>query len=324
MPIFSLLLWNTFTWLKYGSPHFFSIAAYQRGSLGTQHLILALGVLSAIGLGVLPLATILSALRICFARGATALISTSFFLGLWWMAAKYLYAIVEALMLALSITFAVVVIGVVLHAGWIGIRTLKRQSVLLVAWILCGLFFQGGLMFSSVRYVLFLAPAFILLVLCQSGRMTGEKSPPVSTLMLSLGWVVIVAIGDSRIANMYRDFVSKEVAPLLESGRVRFYFDGHWGFQHYAENEGGEAIDVSKPHQFNSGDILAIAGNPWPSFPIERLESTPTAVRRTIESHPGWLVRTIDCHSAANFYGNAMPYGFSRQPSETFQVFVFK
>jgi len=333
MPILSLLLWNTFTWLKYGKPHFLSIAAYQRSSLGTQHLILTLGVLSAIGLGVLPLATIVSALRICFARGLIALTSMSLFLGLWWMAATFLYGIVPALMLALSITVAIVLIGIALDAGWIGIKTRDSRSLLLVAWIMCGLFFQGGLMFSSVRYALFLAPAFILLILCQSGRVTRQKSTPVSMLMLSLVWVIAVAIGDRNIANMYRDFVSEEVAPLVKSNRVRFYFDGHWGFQYYAEKIGGEAIDVSKPQHFNPGDVLAIAGNPWPSFPVERMESTPTALSRTIQRNPGWLIRTIDCHSAANFYGNAMgnceyftllPFGFSGQPGETFHLYVFK
>jgi hypothetical protein len=333
MPMLALLLWNGFTWIRYGKLHFLAIAEFQRSSHGTPHLILVLGVLSAIGLGVLPLGTIVSTLRICFRRGLTATASVSLFLGLWWMAARFLYGIGPALMFALSVTIAVIVIGIAFGAGWTGIMTRDTKSLLLVVWIVCGLLFQGGLMFSSVRYVLFLAPALILLVLCQSGKTEGKKSQPVFLLLLGVVWVMALAIGDCSTGNMYRDFVSENVAPLLKNHRGKFYFDGHWGFQHYAEKLGGEALDTSKSQQFNSGDVLAIAGTPWPSFPLERLESTPTLLSQTIQRNPGWFIRTIDCHAAANFYGNAMgnceyftllPFGFSREAGETFRLFVFR
>ena len=82
----------------------------------------------------------------------------------------------------------------------------------LVVWILAGLAFQYGLMFSAVRYVLFLAPPIILLVLRNSCWVPREGW---LTAMLGANLLFVIALGfvDVRQASVYPSVVTEEIFP---------------------------------------------------------------------------------------------------------------
>ena len=105
---------------------------------------------------------------------------------------------------------------------------------------------------------------------------------------------------------------------------------GHWGFQYYAEQIGGEIIDKFHPPALQPGDLVVVAKTAWP----ER-QDPPTAAALEFEATEFSVknslpVRTISCDAGANFYGNRLPgcirpaflpFGFSREPLETFLIY---
>ena len=60
------------------------------------------------------------------------------------------------------------------------------------------------------------------------------------------------------------------------------FFDGHWGFQYYAEQIGGEPLDGLRPPVLRAGDLIAVAKKPWPKL-------LQPASRSRIESSGGLL-----------------------------------
>lgn len=328
-PLLSLALWCCFTWFKYGQIHFLAMAAFEKNpTIRTPLWQLIAGTLAATGLGVLPVCLLDFMARIPKWRKA-----------LWASAAVILpsicgygtwvgYGKLSSFLLAISVWLALQLAGLTLFCGWKFYRTKHYPGLVLVAWILCGLAFQSGLLFSSVRYVLFLAPPAILLVLGESSRLLQKRILTV-LIGVNLFLVVILGIGDCRLANGYRETIAKQVGPWLTKHQGKFYFSGHWGFQYYSEQIGGEAVDETRPPYLGAGDLMVVATTAWPDVLQPQVAVDQRICTTAIHFNPNWLVRTIDCTSRANFYASKtygcsyptfLPFGFSRGPGETFLV----
>ncbi len=329
-PLLALALWSCFTWLKYGQNHFVAMAAFQKNpAVRTPLVQLMVGTLAAIGLGALPASLFGFLARIPKWRKAL------------WMSAALILPLVcgygiwmgygksSSLLLGISVWFALQLVGLAVFCGGKFCRTKDFDGLVLVTWILCGLAFQSGLLFSSVRYVLFLVPPAILLVL---GQCTQFPRTHVFRLCVAVNlvFVVILAIGDCRLANGYREIVAKQIAPLLTDRHGEFYFSGHWGFQYYSEQKGGKAVDESRPPLLRASDLMAVATTAWPDVLRPQVAAGQRISATVIHFNPNWLIRTIDCASGANFYASKtygctyptlLPFGFSRGPGETFLVY---
>ena len=326
-PILSLVCWGAFTWAKYGAVHFLNMSAFQRGQTHSlDPAMLTAGVLGAVGLGVVPLGLLgflcraqnpsvwLSALALCSGVGAA------------WLAMLMCYGLGSVLLFAFSVSVSVYVLGLVVRLGWQSARTWDWALMPLAVWILAGLAFQYGLMFSAVRYVLFLAPPVILLALRLTSWVPSEGR---LTAILAANLLFTAALGfaDARQASVYPSVVAEEIRPRLEKSGGRLFFDGHWGFQYYASQIGGEPLDELRPPIFRAGDLVVVAKMPWP-----KLKYTPQAPGLDIETTtltvPGsGFLRTLSCSAGANFYASVMsscdrptllPFGFSREPAESF------
>lgn len=83
-PILSLLLWNGFSILRYGKAHFLAISAFQNSPVSTPRLFILIGVLTTVGLGVLPLASIGFISKILARRRMMLFISAYVFLYAGW------------------------------------------------------------------------------------------------------------------------------------------------------------------------------------------------------------------------------------------------
>jgi hypothetical protein len=189
-------------------------------------------------------------------------------------------------------------------------------------------------MFSSARYILFLAPPLILLSLLGCGTLPPKKILA-GALSLNGCFVIVLAVADYKIAEAYRWALQAVVAPAQRDSPGRFLFSGHWGFQYYAEKAGGRHISRAdiRPPQFRRGDLLLVAETAW-----SPLLEPPAQPGRPVEAHhiyydPHWPLRTIDCGAAANFYTclNSgcprpafLPYGFAGGESERFHLYLFK
>ena len=332
-PIFSLICWGAFTWAKYGAVHFLKMSAFQRGqahSLGPATI--TAGILGAIGLGVVPLGLLsfllksrysslwLSALTLCSGVGAAALAITM------------RYGLSSVLLFSFSVSISVFIVGLVMWLGCQSVRDGDWTLLPVVVWILAGLAFQYGLMFSAVRYVLFLAPPIILLVLRMSSW-TPRKEWLAVLLGANLLLVLALSFADARQSSVYPLVVAEEIRPRLKLLGGRLFFDGHWGLQYYASRTGGEPVDESRPPIFRAGDLVVVAKQPWP-----KLKHPPHAPEFDIETtnltipNSGFL-RTVSCNAGANFYASVvsdcdrptlLPFGFSREPAERFVLYSIR
>jgi hypothetical protein len=212
-----------------------------------------------------------------------------------------------------------------------GVRERDVVPLILVFWFALVFWFQFGLLFSSVRYMLpLLAPTLLLVVRSELLRTDSPLFP--AGLAFSLALTVAIGIGDARAANLYRDFVDQVVVPKKAAITGRFLFDGHWGFQYYMEREGGTILDFFRQPRLRDGDVVFIARTPFPSYQ----QLTPTrALAIEVEEialSPQWPVRTIDCSAFANFYGPGvreckgpvLPFGFSMQAKDEFAILSVK
>jgi hypothetical protein len=332
-PIFSLVCWGAFTWAKYGAVHFLNMSAFQRGQAHSMDpAILTAGILGAVGLGVVPLGLLgflcrvhspavwLSAFALCSGVGAA------------WLAVLMRYGLSSVLLFAFSVSVSVYIVGLIVRQGWRIAGTRDWTLLPLVVWILAGLAFQYGLMFSAVRYVLFLAPPVILLVLRLSSWVPSEGR---LTAMLGANLLFAAALGvaDARQASVYPAVVAEEIRPRLQKSGGRLYFDGHWGFQYYASQIGGVPFDEMRPPSLRPGDLVVVANMPWPKLkrpPQARGLDTETS---TLTVPGSGFLRTLSCSAGANFYASVtpdcdrpawLPFGFSREPAESFVFYSIR
>lgn len=321
-PAIGLGAWSAVNLMTYGRTHIQTITEFESG--GTVVILSA--ILGYIGFGVLPAVLALAAAPA--PMSGRVLHAVTGLMGLLMAVSMYLLFAVgpwaaAGYGLSVAITCRFLVIASVL--AWRGAR--DRVTVLLTIWLALGIWFQFGLLFASVRYLLPILPAALLLVLRSELLPVGRKwfRPAVAA---SLALTAAVAVGDARTANLYRQFVEEVVVPRKAGIEGRLLFDGHWGFQYYMEREGGKILNYFRQPRWRDGDVIFIARNPFPSY--QELIPTRALAFRTEEIvvSPRWPVRTIDCGAFANFYGPGvmeckgpvLPFGFSTKARDAFAV----
>jgi hypothetical protein len=324
-PAAGLAGWSWWSLMQYGRVHVLTITEFESG--GVTNILTAL--LGFFGLGVVPL--VIAGMRapkpmsdaalhvITAATGLMMATGAKFLLG-----AGPIASVAYGLSAAIGFRFAVVC-GV-LALGWFRERDLR--DALLLSWVALVVWFQFGLLFASVRYLLPILPAVVLLVM-RHRLVNLERARARAGLAVCLTLALAIAIGDAKTANLYRRFVSEVAIPEAAKGDGRFFFDGHWGFQYYMEAAGGRILNYFLQPRWRAGDVLVIARVPFPSY------KHPTPSRsidfETVEFawSPGWPVRTIDCSAWANFYGPgvmqcrnlALPFGFSTKAADEFVIY---
>lgn len=313
-----LASWSLIGIATYGEPHFLASSRLQGGAAVNA----LTGSLIGLGLGALPLALAFRTAPPAAAARVWRLLLPLVALVLAMLAAFSLdYPVVPALLFSAGGTIAIHFLVTVVWKSFESRGGGPPLDAILVAWILVTLVLQFQLLFTSVRYLLPLVIPAILLTF----RLTNANAKILSALAVNAVFVVALGIGDARTANLYRDFVSREVEPRRSPGGGTLYYDGHWGLQHYASRLGGIAVDRRTPPEIREGDLLVSARN---AFPVNT--RTGAQVVTTFEADPGWPLRTIDCEGAANFHGNAiggcryfpvyLPFAFGVGAVETFTL----
>ena len=327
-PILSLILFGGFTWFRYGAVHFIAMSAYQRsGEMSTHPAVITVGIF-ATGIGVLPLALSLFLVRVPKQPRLILALDTVSLISSIWLGLQLGYPTISIFLFAASIGFSTHVLCLALQQGWKTLRGFDWGCLALPVWFLAGFVFQYGVMFTATRYVLFLAPPAILLAM-RSATQKPRRAVLGLALAANLLVTISIAAGDLFAANIYRTFAGNELKALRER-QNRVFFDGHWGFQYYAERAGGELIDKRKSPRFQPGDSVVIAKTPWPSL-LQPLETAGLEFEhRSLLMNQSWPVRTLSCKAGIFFHGNAisgcvrptlLPFGFSSEPWEEFLVY---
>jgi 4-amino-4-deoxy-L-arabinose transferase-like glycosyltransferase len=202
-------------------------------------------------------------------------------------------------------------------------RRRTAESWLLLLWLL-GTF--GFCLFNwtiNGRSILPMAPAVAILVLRRIEDRGGVTRSFHWCAGAGVALSLVVAFADYRLAGSARAAV-KEIAQRVETlPKGTIWFQGHWGFQYYAQGTGWRPLDT-RQSQPQSGDLIVLPVNntnlhPIPPESVERLFTTQI-------SGPAWVTtmnRTLD----AGFYSDQrgpLPFAFGSVPAEKYYILRYK
>ena len=202
-------------------------------------------------------------------------------------------------------------------------RRRDADALLLVLWVVGTFVFSAFVNWTvNARTLLPMAPAAgIMIAALIAARLPNlARWKLIVPAVLAAIWSLWVAAGDygfAQAAKTAAHTIGEEFPAESESNR-RLYFEGHWGFQHYMEAAGYEALDFAAP-QIQAGDLLAIPKNNTNLIYFNEAEPV-----REIAVPMPWGVATVNVRLGAGFYSHyygPMPYVPAHVPPETYTVF---
>jgi hypothetical protein len=215
--------------------------------------------------------------------------------------------------------------------GVAGLAVARLSSGLTADNLLLSLWALGTLVFASVlnwtvngRSVLPALPAIgILLLLRLEARRTTDDARFTlrlyGTMAAGLAIALAVTWADLRLAGAGRE-AARRVAALEESATGPIWFQGHWGFQWYMEQQGARALDlgnVSLPR----GAILVLPEN---NTAVRGLPPEVVGLVDMLELPVGW-VTTMSPGTGAAYYAartrGPLPFAFGPAPPERYFVY---
>jgi hypothetical protein len=206
------------------------------------------------------------------------------------------------------------------------ISDLRRRGgadgVLLAAWVLGTFVFAGFVNWTtSGRAILPMVPAVAILLLRRL-QDVGGSSPMFRAAALAACATVALSVtwADYHWANEVR-----AAARQLSESRVRpdtpAYFQGHWGFQYYMEQEGWRAMvwrrDVVKP-----GELIAAPSNNYGVPVFYQGPDDVELIEKLVSPEPRWL-HTMSNSMGASFYASsrgALPFALGKSQPDRYQV----
>jgi hypothetical protein len=278
-----------------------------------------------------------------FTGGCVA--AAAFFAPLFWrrlaLAASGLGAVLIAAILLFSSTAVNSPAGVKFQiifwaAAGIGVATLAIADIVqrrdAGAWLLA-LWVLGTLSFAAFcnwtvngRSILPMTPAVGILI----ARRLGQRFPAgdkvwfrgaVICLAASAALSLLVTQADFMLACAVRESARETCAKLHSPGR-KIWFQDHWGFQFYMEEQGALAIDLANP-ALKPGDKFAVPANNTHLRSPKLDISAPSEVITVSKSR---FLTTMDGSAGAGFYASLdgpLPFAFGAVPPERVNIFSF-
>jgi len=198
--------------------------------------------------------------------------------------------------------------------------TRSPESILLLLWLFGSFVFAALLNWTvSVRGVLPLVPAAAILA---ARRLARREPKPrhagawlVAGLAAAAALSFTVARADARLAASARDAAWELVDAYGGAGRD-VWFQGHWGFQYYAQARGAKPLQ--RGEALPPGAIILAPRNNSYLWPLD----APMLAKRTFEG-PAWCA-TMNSAVGAGFYASTwgpLPFAFGAVPPETYTVY---
>ncbi len=333
VPILALVAWSVFNLVDYGGVHILSrpmdsahvggIGATVGVTIGRFGLFLVtLGAVVPFAAGAVP-----AALR--SRRGRVVLAGSLAFVALGTLVGRGLAAYGPAEMRDESVAtsllraaFAAAGIAVATHTALAARRLARSDDVRLAriasiigAWALVTTSFVVLLSpFVAVRHVLLVVPPVLLLLLAD-GRIPATRGALALTIALGL----VVALADHRYAAVFED-AAPELATEAGAGHTVWY-DGHWGFQYYAERAGMRAY-VPGESELARGDLVVVPTTVDHSALAER-DRARLDLRETREvpGGPLDLFRTVTTRLGFYSVWQGVPWTLTLEPVERFEIY---
>lgn len=233
------------------------------------------------------------------------------------------------------------------------------HSLILLLWILGTLLFCAVNWTLNARSLLPMGPAVAIVLVRRIERGNGSAKPRYLSIAFGIAGLisVLIAYADYQLANTAR-LAAEQIRETLGTSS-RIWFQGHWGFQYYAQARGLRAFDM-KYSEIQPGDFMVIPGGnvnrvlvPSDMIPagMIRKASTPLlipedlmAVPRpnassvnvipssmidfvtSIQEFPCSWITTMNETIGAGFYAawGPLPFVFGPVPPEKYRVIRFR
>jgi 4-amino-4-deoxy-L-arabinose transferase-like glycosyltransferase len=202
-------------------------------------------------------------------------------------------------------------------------RRRTPESWLLLLWVFGTLGFCVVNWTVNGRSILPMAPALAILLLRQIENRGGLKRSFIWCAGVGVALSLVVAFADYRLAESARAAV-KEFAQRVETlPKGTIWFQGHWGFQYYAQAHGWRPFESERSRP-QSGDLIVLPVNNTnlQQIPPERVERLFVAELPVVP----W-VTTMSRALDAGFYSDQrgpLPFAFGVVPTEKYYILRFK
>jgi hypothetical protein len=175
-------------------------------------------------------------------------------------------------------------------------------------------FFLFSAEMVSARYILLSLPPLFLIIFNPIRR---AAAVPVLALTLILS--VLIAAGDYRFVNSYRDWVSRAIVPLQQQG-FRIWSAAESGLRFYLEQRGIQTLDKLDIRP-RGGDLIVKQASFAYSL-SDQLGSLLVPLAR-IDLADAYPVRTFVAAAGAGFHDShfgLVPFSFSRAPLDRLEL----
>jgi hypothetical protein len=198
----------------------------------------------------------------------------------------------------------------------------RRDSVdlTLVAWLAVPVVVTPYLQLPS-KFLLAAAPAAALAVTRALARVPAARARVTLIATVVAGTILghLILRADAEFAGLGRQAVA-QLIPTSGAMSRRVWFDGHWGFQWYAEKAGARPLSLTGPYP-DDGDLVVISGMTsmgiLDGYPNRRLLQTVSAIR-----HRGLLMSRT---AGAGFYTNQfglLPWAWGHEPEDRYDLWL--
>jgi len=195
-----------------------------------------------------------------------------------------------------------------------------EDALLLALWVLGTLAFGSFFNWTvNARSLLPMAPAVGILLVRAADRRGLVIAPDawrVSAFASTAVAALLLGIADLRLADAARQ-AAEDLAAKLQ--RESVWFEGHWGFQYYAQQRGFRAIDL-RATLLRPGEVVVLPRNSPQVHPLP----SPAISLQGVLDYPlfAWAA-TMDPKAGAGFYSDAwgpLPFAFGRASDEEYVV----
>jgi 4-amino-4-deoxy-L-arabinose transferase-like glycosyltransferase len=201
------------------------------------------------------------------------------------------------------------------------------RSWLLALWVMGTFVFTAAFNWTiNGRSILPMAPAVGILLARRLQPRAGanDKYPAMGRrrIMIALAasalLAFLVALSDFLFAAAVRQSALQTYERCGQGGQT-VWFQGHWGFQYYLAELGGQALDKRHPG-FRDGDFLAVPLNNTNLDP-------PAAPRNAFYVNGPRFLADMNLYIGAGFYSSSdgpLPFVFGHVPPENIIIYALK
>jgi hypothetical protein len=174
------------------------------------------------------------------------------------------------------------------------------------------------------KYLLAAAPAAALAVAHVLAQVPPRRSHAVlgATVIAGLALGVLILRADAAFAGVGRRAAETLIAPQIASGKT-VWFNGHWGFQWYAERAGARPLTAAAPHP-QWGDLVVSSRHAEEEM-MGAIFMRAMPKRRLVaaEDDASGGGRLMSRRHGAGFFSNSwgyLPWAWGRDPVDRYEL----